>query len=470
MCLGQVTMRFSCPLVDGDTADWTRNWALGPQWSNQSVQAFAAGWVRPGQALNGLRGAHLDQASGDFDVHCKVCGVKYDLVDADSRPTFAKVDLTWGPNTYEGQFNESLIKSYAIFQVDADSGQVCSVGDGQHADGLKHVDLQQALMEVPKRASGDARAPDGAASHCMCPTELYSAEVSWQMPSGVSEVRLMVSPVTTAGEVLPLGVTTGVVTDVSTAKPVARVTGSMTLTVANASAFISDPKAKQGIANSIAQTAGVPSQFVTVTLSIARRLRGVYDMDDERRLSSGVKVDFSIDIPEGSTVSADTVHNNVANTQPEAFKAIVNNQLSALGSQQAIESVSPIVASQVSLTPAPTPAPVPSTPAPPPKSRGTPVVEEEDDTPVAGIVVGVLVGICCLCGVVGVGIWYYAQQSGMTVGQLLGGGQAGSEVSPMAVMPQPQVQPGQPGEQGRWADGRPAPPGTPPVVPGIVDE
>jgi len=452
VCLGQVTMQFSCPLTDLDTANWTQQWALGPQWSGH-----ATGWGRPGQSTAGLRGAHLISATGNFDVHCQVCGVKYDLVDGDVRPGYAQVEITWGPNTYQGEFNESIIRSYAIFQVDADRGQVCSQGSDQHSHDLTHVDLQQALKEVPKR-SNQALAPDGSASECMCRNDIYSTQVSWQLPDGVSAVRLMVSPVTTEGEVLPLGLTTGIVQDVlpttTTAKagatttvaklmPKSRIVGNIVMKVENVQAFISDPVVKQGIKNSVASMAGVPASYVTVTLTAARRLRGLNDEADERRLQTAgsVNVEFTIDIPAGASTSASSVQNSIASTQPAVFKNLVNNKLAILGSSQVIESVAQIEAKEVPVGP------------PEPLARSVNQDDEgKDGARIAGIVVGVLAAACCCCGMLGAGIWYYRKKQQ---------GPVEIEVQPRTV----NVLPGHELQQPRTGQ---TPASDPQVLPGVV--
>jgi len=360
-----------------------------------------------------MRGAHLISATGSFNVHCQVCGLKYDVVDSDGRSGYAKVDLTWGPNTYQGKFNEAIIRGYAIFQVDADRGQSCSPGSDQHSDDLKHVDLNNSLVEIPKR-SNQSQAADGSEKGCGACPNVYSTTVNWQMPSGVTAVRLMVSPVTDAGEVLPLGLTTGIVTDVTVpptqapmpapttaTSPKGRIVGKIVMKVANVIAFINDSKVNQGMQNSIASMAKVLPSYVKVTLSAARRLRGPHDEADGRRLQAGkVNVDFTIDIPAGATVSASAVQSNIAKVEPAAFKAIVNKELQKLGSNQVIEEVKNIEAMEVAVVP--------------PGGSSRVIATDDDDNDdgrrIAGIVVGVLVGVCCIVTVVGASVWCYKKQ------------------------------------------------------------
>lgn len=355
----------------------------------------------------------MDGTTGDFDVNCQVCGVKYDLVDTDATSGKATVTLTWGPNTHQGKFNESIIRGYAIFQVDADRGQVCSVGSNEHANDLKHVDLSQAIKEVPKRTSQDVAA-DG--EDVCCVDNVYSETLSWTLPAGVSAVRLMISPVTTEGDVLPLGLTTGIMEDsttpvTTTAAPVttttlpkARIVGKIVMQVADVAAFMADPTVKTAMAASIASMAGpgVKPEWVTVIITAARRLRGLNDEEYKRRLAGGgVNIEYTIDIPQGATVEASSITNAIKSTSPAAFLATVKAELTAAGSTQTVTSVESISAEEVDLTGTPKPR------------AAAPVVEEDDGAPVAGIVIGVLVAVFCVCGLAGAGFWYYKkQQSG----------------------------------------------------------
>jgi len=367
-----------------------------------------------------MRGAYLTSVTGALDVHCQVCGLKYDLVDNDLRPGFASVQLTWGPNTYEGKFNESLIQGYAIFQVDADRGQTCSAGSKQHANDLKHVELNSSLVPmIPKRSNQSGVAEDGSQAGCSTCANVYSKSISWQLPSGVSSVRLMVSPVTDKGEVLHLGLTTGIVIDKSPAPtpaqpsplpapppattPAKRIVGKIVMTVADVDAFIKDPKVKQGLQNSIATTAGVQASYVTVILTAGRRLRGPQDEPEKRRLAAGaVNVDYTINIPAGAAVSAANVQNAMATVTPAAFQAVVNGELQKLGSTQVVQGVQSITAKEVAVGGA---------------TRSIATDDDDDDGlsggAIAGIVIGVLLGVCCIAAVVGGGIWYHMkQQSG----------------------------------------------------------
>jgi len=275
------------------------------------------------------------------------------------------------------------------------------------------VDLKQALKEVPKRTT-QSEAPDGADAGCGCVDSVYSETLTWELPVGVSAVRLMVSPVTTEGDVLPLGLTTGIVQDATvnttttavpvpttTTLPKARIQGKIKMTVPDVQAFISDPKVKTAMANSIAEMAGVPADYVTVIITAARRLRGWHDEEYKRRLAAGgVNIDYTIDIPQGSSVEASALESKVQNTQPTAFLAIVNKQLTAVGSNMAVTSVESITAEQVAVGPAT------------PKPRTVTVKEDDDGAPVAGIVIGILAAVCCVCGLAGAGFWYFRKQQG----------------------------------------------------------
>jgi len=78
------------------------------------------------------------------------------------------------------------------------------------------------------------------------------------------------------------------------------VTGTINLAVTNVTAFLADPAARTKVATGIAKSLGVPSTYVSVTLSAARRLDSM-----ARRLSGssnssstgGVNVAYTITIP-----------------------------------------------------------------------------------------------------------------------------------------------------------------------------
>jgi len=348
--------------------------------------------------------------SGDFDVRCTVCGVKYDLIDSDPRPGYVRVaNLTWGPNVLDGNFNESVIQSYAVFQVDPGRSETCNVGAPQHTADLNHVDLQYALSVIPKRAV-QVRAPDGMSAGCNCLNDVYSVPLSWKLPADLSTVRLMISPVTAAGDVLPVGLTTGIIEDsaVSTTMDSAggmstTIEGSMEMQVSNASAFVSNPQVKVAIAKGIADTAGVPAQWVSVQLQLQTRRLGI----GIRKLQGAgtVLVNYVITVPasaagQNSSSSVSNVLSSLQNAQPAALTAAVtsalNEQVGTGAFDVQVTNVSaPIVRSSGATATTVMPTAAPS------KAREKPAEEEEEDESnsgaVAGIVVGVLLALCCCC-------------------------------------------------------------------------
>jgi len=277
-----------------------------------------------------------------------VCDVSYDLTDSDPRPGYMQVaNLTWGPNVLDGNFNESVIEGYAVFQVDPDRSQTCNVGNLQHSADLNHVDLQYALSVIPKRGA-QAKALDGMSAACNCHNDIYSVQLSWKLPDDLSSVRLMISPVTAAGDVLPVGLTTGIVED-SAASTTARSTagmsttieGSLSMDVSNASAFVANPQVKLAVAKGIANTAGVPAEWVDVELQLQRR-----------RLGSGVRklqgvgtvlVNYAITVPAGAASqgqdTASSVLSSLQSTSPAAMTAAVTDALNERVGNGAFEVV-----------------------------------------------------------------------------------------------------------------------------------
>jgi len=405
-------MTFFCPESSEDDANWTQQWNLGPRWSNRDTVASArvVSWQRPRQNMSvSSRGAHLWNVNGDFDVRCGVCGVRHDLVDGDPRPGFIQVsNLTWGPNVLDGKFNESIIQSYAVFQVDPDRSQTCNAGTLQHAADLNHVDLQYALLVAPKREA-QATASDGMSASCSCQDDVYSLQVSWRLPQGLSAVRLMISPVTTAGDVLPLGLTTGVIEDfVVTTGPPGRasttVEGSLSMQVSNAAAFVTDPQVKLAVADGIATQFGVPRAWVEVDLQLVDRRLGV----GTRRLQGDgtVQVNYIISVPATADAqgaqSVSSIVSSIEDTQPAAITATMTNAISSrLGTDSfsvAVTNISPPTVHTIATTPAPSPAAS--------QGRGgihVGPIEAEDDTDNTGVVVGAVVGtllVLCCCFVV----------------------------------------------------------------------
>jgi len=292
VCLGQVTMQFTCPLNDIDEANWTcHQWALEPQWSTLGVQA-AAGRVRPGQMPSALRGAYLQSVSGDFDVHCQVCGVKDNLIDEDPTPGHVEVEVTWGPNTYQGEVNETFVQSYAIFQVDAERGQVCSAGTSHDVEKLTYVDLQKALIVVNKSLD-QAVAPKGTASACMCRKDVYSTNLSWLMPNGTSAVRLMVSPVMTTGEVLPLGLITGILKDAVNATTTT--TASTTATTIATTTAITGPHVKIEMTLS-----NVEYQILVSNATLMKRVNACIKATARKFSSEFQDAQIEVDLSQGS--------------------------------------------------------------------------------------------------------------------------------------------------------------------------
>jgi len=309
----------------------------------------------------------------------------------------------------DGSFNESVIQSYAVFQVDPGRSETCNVGTLQHAADLNHVDLKYAVTVIPKRET-QATAPDGMSAACNCQNDVYSVQLSWKLPENFSEIRLMISPVTVAGDVLPIGLTTSIIEDHiqntavsttvgSTGEASTKIEGSLSMQVSNASEFVANPKVKSAIAKGIADTVNVPAPWVAVELT-ASTLLG----NGDRRLQGvgTVLVNYVITIPSSAagqnTGSASSVLSSLQNAQPAALTSAVTAALDESVGAGAFNVVVTAISPPTVRAPG-------TTTTISPRSGGTRAVpnEEEEETSnagaVAGIVIAVLVGCLCCCAV-----------------------------------------------------------------------
>eukprot|EP00441_Pelagodinium_beii_P038908 CAMPEP_0197651908 /NCGR_PEP_ID=MMETSP1338-20131121/34126_1 /TAXON_ID=43686 ORGANISM="Pelagodinium beii, Strain RCC1491" /NCGR_SAMPLE_ID=MMETSP1338 /ASSEMBLY_ACC=CAM_ASM_000754 /LENGTH=375 /DNA_ID=CAMNT_0043226669 /DNA_START=42 /DNA_END=1169 /DNA_ORIENTATION=- len=111
------------------------------------------------------------------------------------------------------------------------------------------------------------------------------------------------------------------------------VTGSMNLSVEDASAFIADTKSASAIATSLAQELSVGATGVNVKLSIAEESRRL----SERRLQSSqiVLASYTITISAETTAAATALgtalKNSIASWTAEEVQAAINEQLADLG-------------------------------------------------------------------------------------------------------------------------------------------
>jgi hypothetical protein len=85
-------------------------------------------------------------------------------------------------------------------------------------------------------------------------------------------------------------------------------TGSMSLNVPNATAFLTDTVAQKAVKDGIAALLdGVLSSWIKLVVTAARRLQGLVASDDGRRLGSHVgpvKVAYTITVPANASITA----------------------------------------------------------------------------------------------------------------------------------------------------------------------
>jgi hypothetical protein len=104
------------------------------------------------------------------------------------------------------------------------------------------------------------------------------------------------------------------------------VSGELDVTVTDVDAFLQDDNAKNSATEGIAETAGVPKTWVTVSFSkITRRLQAV-----ERRLASNLKMSYTITVPPTETsATAAVVDNKVQAATPSEIQAKVAEKMTA---------------------------------------------------------------------------------------------------------------------------------------------
>lgn len=127
------------------------------------------------------------------------------MIDVDGRPGLVMVDLAFGPNRrvdLAGEVSEDGILGYSIFL--ADSGGVRMPGMGP-------------IMSVPRRenwasAGWSAGQPGADVPRTCCQDDAYTNRLDFELPPGVSQLRLEIVPVTVDGP-LPVGRLTEVIVD-----------------------------------------------------------------------------------------------------------------------------------------------------------------------------------------------------------------------------------------------------------------
>jgi len=137
------------------------------------------------------------------------------------------------------------------------------------------------------------------------------------------------APVTSAPTGAPAKAPTSTTSTTHTLKAT-ELKGSLTMTVPDAAQFKDDTVAQNAVKDGIAHVAGVPASYITLTVSISRRLAskgmGSFSQRD-RRLVGSVVVSYTITIPVGATMNASTAVANLDKTTPEVFTIKISEKV-----------------------------------------------------------------------------------------------------------------------------------------------
>lgn len=299
-------------------------------------------------------------------MKCRICGLATpNLRDHDSREGYIAVTLEFGPNILNGKVNESGIAGYRVYMV------------GPCLDKIG-----QSLVYVNKTEHGHQG--EEVSDICGCPTWVYTAQVTGKLPDKSTAARLMITPVTTDGYELPMGMTSATLEDYYTTNSttsstttstrttttttvatnytndtVTIVKGSMGLIVecATAPAYARDPKVNQGWVETFAKYTGVPPSLVAVAMEPQPCSRRLGENGPGRRRLQGetVKLNYAISLPNSpqspsspqSPISPQSVlaklsQGSVANDLSKLATEIVNEKVGAgvytmsVGSVQAL--------------------------------------------------------------------------------------------------------------------------------------
>jgi len=105
--------------------------------------------------------------------------------------------------------------------------------------------------------------------------------------------------------------------------PAAKIVGSFVMQVDDPQAFAADPAVRSAIADAVAGVAQVPSEFVSVVLTVVgRRLSS-----ETRRLAGSVEAKYTILLPATSSASPTAIGDTLAATSPSAMTARVNSAI-----------------------------------------------------------------------------------------------------------------------------------------------
>jgi hypothetical protein len=125
-----------------------------------------------------------------------------------------------------------------------------------------------------------------------------------------------------------------------------------------AAALANDPEFTGAIARGVAEHAGVDADWVEVTVNTNRRLKAA---GNERRLQTTLTISYTITIPPGSNVNANSIAENFDSSQTTQMTQAVQNKLTELGLDVTVEVLA-IGTAVVTFVPVTSPSPAPTTP------------------------------------------------------------------------------------------------------------
>lgn len=157
-----------------------------------SAQTFNTACVEQGYLNFSCPAGNLDGNQRAFPVNdsgtlCRVCGLSPWLNDTNSLEGFVSLQVSFGPNVFAGQINETGITGYSVYIVDQCDEKVGG-----------------AVVNVPVHLPPDPFALPGEPGYSAVPLDCcdavaYSASFSAVLPEGGFGLRLMVVPVTASG-------------------------------------------------------------------------------------------------------------------------------------------------------------------------------------------------------------------------------------------------------------------------------
>jgi len=281
-CCQNATAVAACPAGRAHTHD------LDPCFEEVDPAALAAAHAEYG--CTDLNAA--TQALRVLRARCCPCAISPRFADTDLAAGRVRGHVRFGPTTFEGVVQESLICGYRVFLVDSSGAKL-----GRPVAYVAAHDLDYA----PGEAS-------------CCAEDFYSARVETALPAGFD--RFMVVAVTRmSGEELPIGATTERIVDLGSlhAGRLITVAGTLQLSVLDAEVFVRNASIALALRICIAEATGVPPDLVAVFLRIVstgtrrlRRRRLGWSAPPARLLGAAglVAVDFTftVQVPEGGDV------------------------------------------------------------------------------------------------------------------------------------------------------------------------